>query len=48
MAYVTFWVDDVIMTSSPSLTDVILKYFLSLVMSSGVALVGLGGVNLVF
>ncbi len=34
--------------SSPSLTDVILKYFSSLVMSLGVALVGLGGVNLVF
>jgi hypothetical protein len=36
------------MTSSPLLTDVILKYFLSLVMSLGVALTGLGGLNLVF
>jgi hypothetical protein len=36
------------MTSSPLLTDVILKYFLLLVMSSGVAFIKLGGVNLVF
>jgi hypothetical protein len=34
--------------SLSSLTDVIVKSFLSLVMSLGVALIGLGGVNLVF
>ena len=44
----SFWVDDVIETSSQSLTDVILKYSSSLVMLSGVALIGLEGVNLVF
>jgi hypothetical protein len=44
----SFWVDDVIEPSSPSLTDVILKYSSSLVMLSGVALIGLEGVNLVF
>jgi len=43
-----FWVDDVIKTSSPSLTDVILKYFSLLVMKLGIALVRLGGVKLVF
>ncbi len=36
------------MMSSPLLTGVRLKPFLLLVMSSGVALIGLGGVNLVF
>ncbi len=43
-----FWVDDVVMMSSPLLTDVRLQPFLSLVTSLVVALIGLGGVNLVF
>jgi hypothetical protein len=43
-----FWLDDVIMTSSASLTDIVLTSSESLVIVVGVALIKLGGVNFVF
>ena len=43
-----FWLDDVIMTSPALLTDTVLTSSELLAILVGVALIGLGGVNLVF
>jgi hypothetical protein len=44
----SFWLDDVIMTSLALLTDAVLTSLELLAIVVGVALIGLGGVKLVF
>ncbi len=44
----SFWLDDVIMTSPALLTDAVLTSFELLAIVVGVAFIGLGGVKLVF
>jgi hypothetical protein len=43
-----FWLDDIIMTSSALLTDIVLRSLELLAIVVGVVLIGLGGVNFVF
>ncbi len=47
LSILSFWLDDVIMTSLASLTDVVLASLELLAIVVGVALIGLGGVKLV-
>jgi hypothetical protein len=48
LSIISFWLDDVIMTSPASLTDAVLMSLELLAIVVGVAFIGLGGVKLVF
>jgi hypothetical protein len=48
LSILSFWLDDVIMTSLALLTDVVLASLESLEIVVGVAFIGLGGVKLVY
>ncbi len=47
LSILSFWLDDIIMTSLASLTDVVLASLELLAIVVGVAFIGLGGVKLV-